>query len=65
MPDAAERLLRRIRSAADGSLERGEHSGAILPHSRRLSGKEPVYEVFDNELRLTIYAADRAAEGST
>ena len=38
---------------------------AIVARSRRLSGKEPVYELFGNQLRLTIYAADPAAEGST
>ena len=37
---------------------------AILGRSKRLSGREPVYEMFGDELRLTIYAADPAA-GST
>ena len=37
---------------------RGEGVPAILARSRRLSGKEPVYEMFGDELRLTIYAAD-------
>ena len=31
----------------------------------RRSGGEPVYKLFGNELRLTIYAADPAAGGST
>ena len=44
---------------------RGYGVPAILARSRRLSGKEPVYELFGNEVRLTIYAADPAAEGST
>ncbi len=43
----------------------GDGVPAILVRSRRLSGREPVYELFGNELRLTIYAADPAAEGST
>ena len=38
---------------------------AIVARSRSLSGKEPVYEQFGSELRLTIYAADPAAGGST
>ena len=44
---------------------KGDGVPAIVARSRRLSGKEPVYELFGNELRLTIYAADQAAEGST
>lgn len=36
---------------------RGEGVPAILTRSRRLSGKQPVYEVFGEELRLTIFAA--------
>ena len=43
---------------------RGEGVPAILGRSKRLSGREPVYEMFGDELRLTIYAADPAA-GST
>lgn len=43
---------------------RGEGVPAILARSRRLSGKEPVYEMFGDELRLTIFAADTAAEGA-
>ena len=43
---------------------RGEGVPAILGRSRRLSGKQPMYEMFGDELRLTIYAADPAA-GST
>ena len=43
---------------------RGEGVPAILARSRRLSGKQPMYEMFGDELRLTIYAADPAA-GST
>lgn len=36
---------------------RGEGVPAILTRSRRLSGKQPVYELFGDELRLTIFAA--------
>ena len=36
---------------------RGEGVGIILGESEALSGKIPVYEVFDEELRLTIFAA--------
>ena len=36
---------------------RGEGVGIILSESEALSGKIPVYEVFDEELRLTIFAA--------
>ncbi len=36
---------------------RGEGVGIILNESETLSGKTPVYEVFDEELRLTIFAA--------
>ena len=36
---------------------RGEGVGIILSESEALSGKTPVYEVFDEELRLTIFAA--------
>ena len=36
---------------------RGEGVRAILDRSEDLSGKRPVYELFDDaELRLTIYA---------
>ncbi len=38
---------------------------AIGARSRRLSGKEPVYELCGNQLRLTICAADPAAGGTT
>ncbi len=36
---------------------RGEGVGIILNESETLSGKAPVYELFDEELRLTIFAA--------
>ena len=39
---------------------RGAGVPAILSRSRRLSGRQPVYELFGDELRLTIYAADPA-----
>ena len=38
---------------------RGEGVPAILTRSRGLSGKQPIYEVFGEELRLTIFAAGR------
>ena len=37
---------------------------AILDRSQRLSGRQPVYEAFGRELRLTIYAAEPGAEGA-
>jgi len=36
---------------------RGEGVGIILNESEILSGKTPLYEMFDEELRLTIFAA--------
>ena len=36
---------------------RGEGVGIILNESEELSGKTPIYEVFDEELRLTIFAS--------
>ena len=36
---------------------RGEGVGIILNESETLSNKTPVYELFDEELRLTIFAA--------
>ena len=36
---------------------RGEGVGIILNESEELSGKPPIYELFDEELRLTIFAA--------
>ena len=36
---------------------RGEGVGIILDESAALSDREPVYELFDDELRLTIFAA--------
>lgn len=36
---------------------RGEGVGIILNESETLSGKVPIYELFDEELRLTIFAA--------
>ena len=36
---------------------RGEGVGIILNESKALSGKTPVYELFGEELRLTIFAA--------
>ncbi len=41
---------------------RGEGVGIILNESETLSGKMPVYELFDEELRLTIFAARSAHE---
>ncbi len=42
---------------------RGEGVSIILDESETLSGKTPVYEVFDEELRLTIFAAKPPQEG--
>ena len=36
---------------------RGEGVGIILNESEELSGKMPIYEIFDEELRLTIFAS--------
>lgn len=41
---------------------RGEGVGIILNESEKLSGKPPVYELFDEELRLTIFAAHEIPE---
>ncbi len=40
---------------------RGEGVPAILARSAKLSGKRPVYELFGDELRLTIYAGSAGA----
>lgn len=37
---------------------------AILARSRSLSGRQPAYELFGDELRLTIYAAEPAADSA-
>ena len=45
-------------------LERwGEGVGIILNESETLSGKIPIYEMFDEELRLTIFTAKSPHEG--
>lgn len=41
---------------------RGEGVGIILNESEELSGKPPVYELFDEELRLTTFAAHKIPE---
>lgn len=41
---------------------RGEGVGIIFNESETLSGKMPIYELFDEELRLTIFAARSAHE---
>ncbi len=41
---------------------RGEGVGIILNESEKLSGKIPVYELFGEELRLTIFAAKSLQE---
>ena len=43
---------------------RGAGVPAFLARSRRLSGRQPVYELFGEELRLTICAAEPAADNS-
>ena len=56
--DVGEQVVRRH------FLERrGEGVGIILNESERLSQKPPVYEVFDEELCLTIFAAKPREEG--
>ena len=44
---------------------RGEGVGIILNESESLSGKTPLYELFGEELRLTIFAARSLQEGQT
>ena len=41
---------------------RGEGVGIILNESEELSGKTPVYELFDEELRLTIFASNSISD---
>ena len=41
---------------------RGEGVGIILNESETLSGRMPIYELFDEELRLTIFAAESPYE---
>ena len=41
---------------------RGEGVGIILSESEQLSGKTPIYELFGEELRLTIFAAKSLQE---
>ena len=43
---------------------RGEGVGIILSESEQLSGKTPVYELFNEELCLTIFAAKSLQEGN-
>ncbi|MXV85240.1 transcriptional regulator, partial [Candidatus Poribacteria bacterium] len=43
---------------------RGEGVGIILNESEQLSGKIPVYELFNEELCLTIFAAKSLQEGN-
>ena len=40
----------------------GEGVGIILNESEQLSGKTPVYELFNEELCLTIFAAKSLQE---
>ena len=44
---------------------RGEGVGIILNESSSLSGKTPLYELFGEELRLTIFAARSLQEGES
>jgi hypothetical protein len=54
-PDGLSGLETRRSTLMD---RRGEGVGLILGQSRLLSGRDPVYEIFDDaELRLTIFAA--------
>ena len=43
---------------------RGEGVGIILNESEQLSGKTPVYELFNEELCLTIFAAKSLQENN-
>lgn len=43
---------------------RGEGVGIILNESKELSGKTPIYELFGEELRLTIFAAKSLQDDS-
>jgi len=53
------RVPERLETYRSVLMERwGEGVPAILDRSERLSGKRPVYELFGDELRLTIFAAD-------
>ena len=68
---AIANLLKRCAVPDDIVSPRGtmmDHRGAgvpaILARSRRLSDRQPVYELFGEELRLTIYAAEPAAADS-
>ena len=57
-----DRLSRQV--ARRHFLERrGEGVGIILDESEALSGKVPVFELIDEELRLTIFAAKSLQEG--
>ena len=53
LDDDIERLVKRRHFLE----RRGEGVGIILNESETLSGKTPVYEMFGEELRLTIFAA--------
>ncbi len=53
LDDDMERLVKRKHFLE----RRGEGVGIILNESETLSGKTPVYEMFGEELRLTIFAA--------
>ena len=55
--DMSEQVVRR--RFLDG---RGEGVGIILNESKTLSGKTPVYELFGEELCLTIFAAKSLQE---
>ena len=53
LDDDMERLVKRKHFLE----RRGEGVGIILNESETLSGKTPIYEMFGEELRLTIFAA--------
>ena len=44
---------------------RGEGVGIILNESKKLSGKKPIYELFGEELKLTIFAAPSLQDKSS
>lgn len=61
LDDDMERLVKRKHFLE----RRGEGVGIILNESETLSGKTPIYEMFGEELRLTIFAAKPPNEKTT
>lgn len=61
LDDDMERLVKRKHFLE----RRGEGVGIILNESETLSGKTPIYEMFGEELRLTIFAAKPPKQKTT